>query len=77
MVLSPEDTDGDGTPDYLDLDSDNEGGNDTAETGLILAGLMTDSDGLDNNIDTTVGYGDINGTINDPTLLPDSDGDVA
>ncbi|MFD0992811.1 cadherin repeat domain-containing protein, partial [Tenacibaculum geojense] len=38
----PLDTDGDGTPDYLDLDSDNDGCNDVIESG----GLDVNSDGI-------------------------------
>ena len=77
------DTDGDGTPDFLDTDSDNDGTNDTTEAALTLSGSDSDNDGLDNNIDTTSGYGDPGGTIDDPTttsggslVLPDSDGDL-
>ncbi|RIV43014.1 PA14 domain-containing protein [Flagellimonas pelagia] len=77
------DTDGDGTPDFLDTDSDNDGTNDTTEAALTLSGSDSDNDGLDNNIDTTSGYSDPGGTIDDPTttsggtlMLPDSDGDL-
>ncbi|MFC3974743.1 choice-of-anchor L domain-containing protein, partial [Maribacter confluentis] len=70
--LIPENTDGTDVPDYLDLDSDNEGGNDTAEAGLTLANSDSDSDGLDDNIDTSADYSDPNGSINDPTALPNT-----
>ncbi|MCK0158947.1 Ig-like domain-containing protein, partial [Cellulophaga sp. F20128] len=52
------DTDGDGTPDYLDLDSDNDGITDTKEAGFTIATNNTDfdQDGLLNaydDVDTT------------------------
>ncbi|PCH72453.1 MAG: hypothetical protein COB98_11800, partial [Flavobacteriaceae bacterium] len=50
--LSPIDTDEDGTPDFLDLDSDNGQTNDTTEAGITLTGLDDDKDGLDNAVDT-------------------------
>ena len=64
LGLFPVNTDTVDQPDYLDLDSDNQGANDTIEAGLTLSGSDTDGDGLDNNIDTTSDYGDPNGTIN-------------
>ncbi|WP_036153760.1 Ig-like domain-containing protein [Maribacter forsetii] len=70
--INPENTDGTDTPDYLDLDSDNEGNDDTTEAGLTLAGADTDEDGLDDNTDATTGYSDPNGTIDDPTTLPNT-----
>lgn len=82
--ISTVDTDSDGTPDFLDSDSDNQGGSDTAEAGLILSGSDTDNDGLDNNTDATTGYADPGGTIDNPLntnggsiALPDTDGDAA
>lgn len=81
--LSAIDTDGDGTPDFLDTDSDNDGTGDTTEASLTLSGSDNDNDGLDNSVDTTTGYGDPGGDIDDPTnaiggslILPDSDGDL-
>ncbi|MCA0958151.1 hypothetical protein LCL86_03790 [Muricauda ruestringensis] len=81
--LSAIDTDGDGTPDFLDTDSDNDGTGDTTEASLALSGSDNDNDGLDNTVDTTTGYGDPGGDIDDPTnaiggslILPDSDGDL-
>ncbi|MEW7290749.1 DUF7507 domain-containing protein [Aquimarina sp. 2304DJ70-9] len=46
--ITPEDTDGDGTPDYLDTDTDNDGINDTVEAGFTVAtnAIDTDLDGL-------------------------------
>ncbi|WP_298488923.1 FG-GAP-like repeat-containing protein [uncultured Maribacter sp.] len=79
--LTPTNTDGADEPDYLDLDSDNEGHGDTTEAGIALAGEDTDNDGLDDGIDTDVtGYNDPGGTIDNPitpsfTLL-DSDNDA-
>ncbi len=81
--LSAIDTDGDGTPDFMDTDSDDDGTSDTSEATLTLSGSDSDNDGLDDNIDTTTGYGDPGGDIDDPTnttgstlMLPDSDGDL-
>ncbi|MFC4218779.1 PA14 domain-containing protein [Flagellimonas marina] len=82
--ISPVDSDSDGTPDFMDTDSDNDGTNDTSEAALTLSGTDSDGDGLDNAIDTTTGYGDPGGDIDNPLnttggtlMLPDSDGDVA
>ena len=44
------DTDGDGTPDYLDLDSDDDGIPDTAE-GNATGGPDTDGDGIPDYLD--------------------------
>ncbi|MEZ4840361.1 MAG: Calx-beta domain-containing protein [Flavobacteriaceae bacterium] len=49
--LTPTNTDGIDNPDYLDLDSDNEGGNDTTEAGITLANTDADNDGLDDATD--------------------------
>jgi len=68
--ITPVNTDRADTPDYLDLDSDNQGNNDTLEAGLILLNTDTDRDGLDDAIDQTTGYADPNGFIDDPSLLP-------
>lgn len=73
--LTPVNTDGTDNEDYRDLDSDNEGANDTTEAGLTLAGSVG-ANGLDTAIATTSNYSDVNGTINDPTTLPDSDTDL-
>jgi uncharacterized repeat protein (TIGR01451 family) len=69
----PVNTDGADTPDYLDLDSDNEGGNDTVEAGLTLTGTDSDHDGLDDAVDTTPDYTDPNGTINMTAQLPNNE----
>ncbi|WP_299217647.1 Ig-like domain-containing protein, partial [uncultured Dokdonia sp.] len=84
LGIFPVNTDTVDQPDYLDTDSDNQGGNDTAEAGLILAGTDTDGDGLDDAVDTTdtpeldgtPNYADPNGTINDTADLPDTDGPI-
>ncbi len=74
--ISPEDTLSDGSFDFLNTNSDGDGFNDSVEAGLALSGSDYDGDGLDNYVDDLPGYGDPDGNINDPTLLPDSDGDV-
>lgn len=82
--ISAVDTDGDGTPDFMDTDSDDDGTPDTTEATLTLSGSDSDNDGLDNNIDSSTGYSDPGGEIDNPLntnggswMLPDSDGDVA
>ncbi len=73
--LTPPDTDLDGIKDYKDTDTDNDGINDTIEANLNLSGIVG-VNGLDNNIDTADNYADVNGSLNFPTFLPDSDGDL-
>ncbi|WP_167335410.1 Calx-beta domain-containing protein [Pedobacter kyungheensis] len=67
--LVPVDTDGDGKPDYLDLDSDNDGDSDTIEAydtdnngvaNVIAVGTDADKDGLDDAFDN-------NDAANNPT----------
>ncbi|MCB0554124.1 MAG: hypothetical protein KDD02_11275, partial [Phaeodactylibacter sp.] len=58
--LTPEDTDSDGDPDYVDLDSDNEGPDDATESGGVMPNPT---------------YVDVNGSLDDPSTLPDGDGD--
>jgi cysteine-rich repeat protein len=79
--LSPVDTDqsntdGNGSqtlPDYLDTDSDDEGGNDTAEAGLTLSGTIG-TNGWDNGIYAADDYADVNGTLDTGAAgLPDTD----
>ncbi|WP_152550765.1 beta strand repeat-containing protein, partial [Nonlabens ulvanivorans] len=74
--ILPVNTDNVDNPDYLDLNSDNQGTDDTTEAALALANNDADGDGLDDNIDTTTGYGDPNGTINLTSQLPDTDNDL-
>lgn len=84
------DTDNDGTPDYLDTDSDNdgcfdaiEGGDNIALTSLNSDGTLngtinTTTGGVANNVNTTNGQsigGSIDGTPSDPNGQCDSDGD--
>jgi gliding motility-associated-like protein len=76
--LAPENTDGTDNPDYLDLDSDNEGASDSEEARISIRNIDQDQDGLDHVTDTDdqAAYDDANGTIDNPSLLPDTDGDV-
>ena len=80
-------TDGIDTPDYLDLDSDNDGifdiveaGNGIADTDIIPDGRTNravGNNGLDNLIDTIDNFSDPNGIYNNPKVnFPDNDGDV-
>ena len=64
--LSPVDTDEDGIPDYLDLDSDGDSVYDQFETDFMLSGIDADNDGLDDNVDRTDGYAIPNGIIQNP-----------
>jgi Bacterial Ig domain/Cadherin-like domain len=78
--IIPQDTDKDGIPDYLDLNSDNEGKPDIAEIGN--GALDTDGDGrtnnavgnngLDNTKESLDTYIDPNGIINQPLTLPNT-----
>ena len=69
------DTDGDGKPDYLDIDSDNDGIFDVVEGGD--GNLDTNNDGVIDSNDT--GYADVDGDGMDDnselTPVLDSDGD--
>ncbi|WP_299435649.1 gliding motility-associated C-terminal domain-containing protein [uncultured Maribacter sp.] len=84
--LTPVNTDGEDTPDYIDLDSDNDSvpdnneGNDFNFDGIpdqAYTGVDTDGDGLDDGYegsDVNDGF-DVNDEINDPANdLPDTDG---
>ncbi|WP_152287975.1 Ig-like domain-containing protein [Flavicella marina] len=75
--LTPENTDGTDNPDYLDTDSDNHGGTDTQEAGLVLSGTVG-SNGLDNNYDNGDTYADVNGNFDASQTdnFPDEDGDA-
>ena len=46
----PVDSDWDGTPDYLDTDSDNDGMDDATESGLTGTGTDADNDGIDDGV---------------------------
>ncbi|MDB4497657.1 hypothetical protein N9254_09325, partial [Flavobacteriaceae bacterium] len=77
--LTAVDTDSDGTPDYLDTDSDDEGSDDTTEAGLTLSGNLG-TNGLDNSYDGGADdYADVNGSFDDTQTdnFPDADGDVS
>ena len=75
--LTPVNTDGTDQLDYLDLDSDNQGGNDTEEANITLTNTDIDNDGLDDATDATTDYSDVGGTIDNPlaapVILPDTD----
>ncbi|MFS4494105.1 gliding motility-associated C-terminal domain-containing protein [Maribacter sp. 2308TA10-17] len=84
--LEPVNTDGEDTPDYIDLDSDNDTvpdnneGNDFNFDGIpdqVFTGIDTDGDGLDDGYegsDLNDGF-DVNDEIDDPANdLPDTDG---
>jgi hypothetical protein len=73
--LNPVNTDGTGNPDYTDTDADDDGTTDLLESGLTLAGSVGNN-GLDNGLESIDDYSDVNGTLNDPTTLPDADSDV-
>jgi len=88
--LLPVDTDNDGDEDFLDTDSDDEGGNDTAEAGLTgtATGLSTpandaDGDGLFDVFDAQNGTGTNDGFVVNEGLntgaiaYPDTDGDAS
>ncbi len=64
--ITPNDQDSDGTPDYLDTDSDNDGMSDMIEghdynldgvnnDNVVLANVDTDGDGIDDNFDLATG----------------------
>ena len=79
--ILPENTDGTDQPDYLDLDSDNDGTSDIQENGMgnLATGPDSDNDGL---LDVFEGFDvnddyDVNDELNQPWEdLPDTDGDV-
>ncbi|WKN43072.1 tandem-95 repeat protein [Tunicatimonas pelagia] len=79
--LTPVNTDGDSNPDYLDTDSDNEGGNDAIEAGFVEAANTNDADqdGLLNDYERgSINDGYVaNDGVNNPALAyADSDGDL-
>ncbi|MEZ5230773.1 MAG: carboxypeptidase-like regulatory domain-containing protein, partial [Acidimicrobiales bacterium] len=65
---TPVDTDGDGTPDYRDLDSDGDGFTDAEELVFGDPSADDDGDGIPNRNDPDVST--ISGTITDPTGKP-------
>jgi len=84
--LTPEDTDGTGDPDYLDLDSDDDGAFDIVEGGAILTDANDDGrtdgniggNGLDNTLEANDNYNDVNGSYDDTQAdnFTDADNDV-
>lgn len=78
-AYAPVDSDGDGTPDYLDTDADNDNISDLEETGNItLAGADTDGDGIDDafDVDQTGGVDADGDGIDDAiVLIVDTDND--
>lgn len=77
LGLTPVDTDGDGIPDYLDLDSDNDGIEDFRETGNGY-GLAVGVNGLTPERETADDYSDPDGIYNGSpaTEFADDDSDV-
>jgi hypothetical protein len=65
--LTPVDTEADGKKDYLDLDSENTGGDDNTESDVpVLSGVDADKDGLDDTIDSDdTRFGPANAGITD------------
>jgi hypothetical protein len=61
-----ENTDGDTTPDYLDIDSDGDTLLDTAESGLTLSNTDANNDGIDDHASISASYADPDGAINAP-----------
>ena len=61
---TPEDTDSDGTADFLDADSDNDGLDDIVESGQTLSGTDANGDGIDDAVNAS--YSDPNGDVDDP-----------
>ncbi len=78
--ITPEDTDGDGTPDYLDADSDNDGTTDIQENGDAnsTSNIDIDLDGLDDTFDSNTASFDVNDEITsgDAANLAASFGDM-
>ncbi|MEM7209908.1 MAG: OmpA family protein [Pseudomonadota bacterium] len=74
--VAPPDTDGDGIPDHLDIDSDNDGIPDTTEAQLDPT-ADTDGDGINDayDVDNTGGVDSNGDGIDDAVLPPDFDGD--
>jgi hypothetical protein len=65
-VVAPPNTDGSDTPDYIDLDSDNDGINDVVEAGNgdldadgdgQIDGVDSDGDGINDAVDPVAGFG--------------------
>ena len=65
--LTPVNTDGTDDSDYLDLDSDNEGADDTTEADITLSGTVGNN-GLDNALESTDDYSDPRGSLSSPII---------
>lgn len=76
--FTPKNTDGDSLPDFMDVDSDNEGQADTVEFGYEIANdtIDADNDGLLDDYDSNTSQAIVNNGITDPSMRPDLDGDV-
>ena len=81
LDYTPSDVDGDGVPDFQDLDSDNDGITDLVEGGAgctdggddadgVCDGADTDGDGVVDELDDTTGFG-----VGSYDVPPDTDGD--
>ncbi|WP_344929401.1 DUF7507 domain-containing protein, partial [Aquimarina addita] len=80
VSITPVDTDGnlvENLPDFLDLNSDDEGAGDTTEAGIVLSGTPG-INGLDSASETVDDYSDPNGSYDDTQTdnFSDSDADV-
>ena len=64
LGITPNNHDTIDTPDYLDLDSDNDGTSDRIEANLSLSG-SPGANGLDSNYDNGDNYADVNGNFDD------------
>ncbi|SMY18047.1 GEVED domain-containing protein [Photobacterium aquimaris] len=75
--LTPVNTDGTDEPDWRDLDSDNDGVDDTTEADLTLSGTVGNN-GLDTSYETVDDYTDVNGTFDNTQTdnFPDADNDI-
>lgn len=75
-LVMPSNPDSDGLPSYLDLDSDNDGIADTAESDM--SGVDTDGDGIDDVYDPQItgGFDNDGDGVDDAWTLPDTDGDT-
>ncbi|SMY38319.1 GEVED domain-containing protein [Photobacterium andalusiense] len=75
--LTPVNTDGTDEPDWRDLDSDNDGVDDTTEADLTLSGTVGNN-GLDTSYETADDYTDVNGTFDNTQTdnFPDADNDI-
>ena len=72
---APQNTDGNGQPDFLDTNSEDDAALDSAESGLTLSGTDVDNDGIDDAVNAD--YSDPDGNINVPSLnLANESGDT-